>query len=54
MLTNLPPHIYAAYSVELNLEPSSQQNEFSEKHYGLASELVCQFVDTLLEDLKIE
>jgi NAD-dependent deacetylase len=40
---------YGAYSVELNLEPSTGQNEFAEKHYGLASDLVTEFVDTLLE-----
>jgi NAD-dependent deacetylase len=45
---------YGAYSVELNLEPSSGQNEFSEKHYGPASELVGQFVDTLLQGLNID
>jgi NAD-dependent deacetylase len=45
---------YGTYSVELNLEPSSGQNEFSEKYYGLASELVGQFVDTLLKGSKID
>jgi NAD-dependent deacetylase len=40
---------YGAYSIELNLEPSFGQNEFSEKHYGPASELVSEFVDTLLK-----
>jgi NAD-dependent deacetylase len=45
---------YGAYSLELNLEPSSGQSEFAEKHYGLASELVSQFVDTLLKGLKID
>ena len=45
---------YGAYSIELNLEPSTGQNEFAEKHYGLATELVTQFVDTLLKGLKID
>ena len=45
---------YGAYSIELNLEPSTGQNEFAEKHYGLASELVSQFVDILLKGLKID
>jgi NAD-dependent deacetylase len=45
---------YGAYSVELNLEPSTGQNEFAEKHYGLASDLVSEFVDTLLEGLEID
>jgi NAD-dependent deacetylase len=40
---------YGAYSVELNLEPSLGHNEFAENHYGLASQLVVQFVDTLLK-----
>ncbi|AGH44945.1 Sir2 family NAD+-dependent deacetylase [Paraglaciecola psychrophila] len=40
---------YGAYSVELNLEPSSGQNKFSENHYGPASQLVVQFVNTLLK-----
>jgi NAD-dependent deacetylase len=45
---------YGAYSIELNLEPSSGQNEFAEKHYGPASELVGQFVDTLLKGHKFD
>ena len=45
---------YGAYSVELNLEPSSGQSEFNEKHYGAASELVGQFVDTLLKGSEID
>ena len=45
---------YGAYSMELNLEPSLGQNEFSEKHYGPASEIVSQFVDTLLKGFKID
>lgn len=36
-----------AYSLELNLEPSEGQTDFSECHYGLASELVPAFVDAL-------
>ena len=43
-----------AYTVELNLEPSAGQSEFAEKHYGPASELVGQFVDRLLQGLKID
>jgi NAD-dependent deacetylase len=45
---------HGAYSLELNLEPSSGHNEFDEKHYGLASELVNQFVDKLLKGLKVD
>lgn len=43
-----------AYSIELNLEPSSGQSEFSEKHYGPATELVSNFVDTLIKGLKVD
>jgi NAD-dependent deacetylase len=43
---------YGTYSVELNLEPSLGENKFTEKHYGLASKLVSQFVDTLLSNIK--
>ncbi len=43
---------YGAYSVELNLEPSLGENKFTEKHYGLASKLVSQFVDTLLSNIQ--
>lgn len=45
---------FGAYSVELNLMPSSGQNAFAEKHYGPASKLVSQFVDTLLKGPKID
>jgi NAD-dependent deacetylase len=45
---------YGAYSLELNLEPSLGQNEFAEKHYGPASELVSRFVDILLKGHKID
>ncbi|MFT5283498.1 MAG: NAD-dependent deacetylase [Yoonia sp.] len=34
-----------AYSIELNLEPSEGQSDFTECHYGLASDLVPAFVD---------
>jgi len=45
---------YGAYSLELNLEPSTGQNNFDEKHYGPASELVGQFVDRLLKGHKFD
>jgi NAD-dependent deacetylase len=45
---------YGAYSIELNLEPSTGQNEFAEKHYGPASELVSKFVDNLLKGHKFD
>jgi NAD-dependent deacetylase len=34
---------YGVNSIELNLEPSSGQNEFAEDHYGPASQLVVQY-----------
>ncbi|MCF2948900.1 NAD-dependent protein deacylase [Paraglaciecola aquimarina] len=40
---------YGAHSVELNLEPSSAQSQFAEKHYGVASELVPKFVEQILQ-----
>ncbi|MEP0174627.1 MAG: Sir2 family NAD+-dependent deacetylase [Paraglaciecola sp.] len=45
---NLASH-YQVHSVELNLEPSDGFNQFSEKHYGSATQVVTQFVDILLE-----
>ena len=37
-----------AHTVELNLEPSAVQSQFSEKHYGPASKVVPEFVKQLL------
>jgi NAD-dependent deacetylase len=37
------------HTVELNLEPSSGQNNFAEKHYGKAGTLVPDFVEKLLQ-----
>lgn len=37
-----------AHTVELNLEPSSGDYMFTERHYGPASEVVPKWVDTLL------
>ncbi|MEP0354943.1 Sir2 family NAD+-dependent deacetylase [Paraglaciecola sp.] len=45
---NLASH-YQVHCVELNLEPSDGFNQFSEKHYGSATQVVTDFVDTLLE-----
>ncbi len=41
-----------AHTVELNLEPSLVQSEFDEKHYGLASVAVVDYVNALLESLR--
>ncbi|PXW21948.1 Sir2 family NAD+-dependent deacetylase [Pantoea sp. JKS000250] len=43
--------LQGAHTVELNLEPSQVGNEFAERHYGLASEVVPKFVHTLLRGL---
>ena len=43
--------LHGAHTVELNLEPSQVGSEFEEKHYGLASEVVPEFVERLLEGL---
>lgn len=37
-----------AYTMELNLEPSQVENQFNEKHYGPASEVVPHFVHKFL------
>ncbi|WP_130834734.1 Sir2 family NAD+-dependent deacetylase [[Erwinia] mediterraneensis] len=43
--------LQGAHTVELNLEPSQMGSEFAESHYGLASEVVPQFVRTFLHGL---
>ncbi len=43
--------LQGAHTVELNLEPSQVGNEFAERHYGLASEVVPEFVHKLLRGL---
>ncbi|HCW98496.1 MULTISPECIES: Sir2 family NAD+-dependent deacetylase [Pantoea] len=43
--------LQGAHTVELNLEPSQVGNEFAERHYGLASEVVPHFVDSFLRSL---
>ncbi|KMV33964.1 MULTISPECIES: Sir2 family NAD+-dependent deacetylase [Franconibacter] len=43
--------LQGAHTVELNLEPSQVGSEFEEKHYGLASQVVPEFVDKLLKGL---
>lgn len=43
--------LQGAHTVELNLEPSQVGNEFAECHYGLASEIVPEWVDKLLAGL---
>ncbi len=41
--------LYGAHTIEINLEPSAVQNEFDEKRYGKASELVPALVEELLK-----
>jgi len=43
--------LQGAHTVELNLEPSQVGSEFEEKHYGLASQVVPEYVDRLLKGL---
>ena len=46
--------LHGAHTVELNLEPSQVGHEFAESQYGLASEVVPEFVPTLLQGLDKE
>ncbi|WP_064604531.1 Sir2 family NAD+-dependent deacetylase [Photobacterium sp. J15] len=41
--------MHGAHTIELNLEPSEVENEFAEKRYGMASVIVPQFVEEILE-----
>lgn len=43
--------LQGAHTVELNLEPSQVGSEFEEKHYGLASQVVPEYVEKLLKGL---
>lgn len=40
---------FGAICVELNLEPSINAQIFDDGHYGLATEIVPEFVETLLK-----
>lgn len=42
-----------AHTVELNLEPSQVESEFEEKHYGLASQVVVDYVNDLIVSLRM-
>lgn len=46
--------LQGAHTVELNLEPSQVGSEFDEKKYGLASEVVPDWVHGLLNNLRIQ
>ena len=43
--------LQGAHTVELNLEPSLVGSEFEEKHYGLASQEVPDYIDRLLNEI---
>lgn len=43
--------LQGAHTVELNLEPSQVGSEFEEKHYGLASQEVPDYIDKLLNEI---
>ncbi|WP_299996528.1 Sir2 family NAD+-dependent deacetylase [uncultured Cedecea sp.] len=43
--------LQGAHTVELNLEPSLVESEFEEKHYGLASQEVPDYIYKLLNDI---
>ncbi|MDC9605654.1 Sir2 family NAD+-dependent deacetylase [Xenorhabdus griffiniae] len=43
-----------AHTVELNLEPSQVENLFDEKHYGYASKIVTQYVQSLIQQMKTD
>ena len=43
-----------AHTVELNLEPSQVESEFEEKHYGLASQIVPDWVQHFLQQIKAQ
>lgn len=47
-------NVFGAYSVELNMEPSVGESEFAEKHYGPASLIVKEFIDSMLKVAKID
>ncbi|KAB0884852.1 Sir2 family NAD+-dependent deacetylase [Cronobacter muytjensii] len=47
----LEAKLQGAHTVELNLEPSQVGSEFEEKHYGLASQVVPEYVEKLLKGL---
>lgn len=43
--------LQGAHTVELNLEPSLVGSEFEERHYGLASEKVPEYIEQLLKEM---
>ncbi len=45
--------LHGAHTVELNLEPSQVESEFEEKHYGLASKVVVEYINNLITELNV-
>ncbi|MDR0805747.1 MAG: NAD-dependent protein deacylase [Enterobacteriaceae bacterium] len=43
--------LYGAHTVELNLEPSLVGNSFEERHYGLASQVVPEYIQKTFLDV---
>ncbi|MDX7991342.1 NAD-dependent protein deacylase [Xenorhabdus sp. Reich] len=43
-----------AHTVELNLDPSQVESLFDEKHYGHASQIVTQYVQSLIQQIKAD
>ncbi len=43
-----------AHTVELNLEPSQVESIFDEKHYGYASNIVTEYVQSLLHQIQAD
>lgn len=46
--------LHGAHTVELNLEPSQVESEFDEKHYGLASQVVVEYINQLIMQLQVK
>ena len=46
--------LHGAHTVELNLEPSQVESEFDEKHYGLASQVVVEYINQLIMELQVK
>jgi NAD-dependent deacetylase len=40
--------LYGAHTVEINLAPSQVQNQFAEAHYGKATQVLPEYVDSLI------
>ncbi|MGL4674490.1 MAG: NAD-dependent protein deacylase, partial [Wohlfahrtiimonas sp.] len=43
---------HGAHTVELNLDPTLGTSQFDESHQGLASEIVPEYVELFLQNLR--